>query len=218
MDKIKGEIHGDGIFAKEVNVKNIYFGKQSTEEKEDVRPTDPTKPFAFNQSDARFKAFISFASEHETLAKFIKDFTETFFRDLSPCFISNDPRCIPAGKDWFKLISNALRTVQVLFVLACDLSLTRHWVNFEIGATWSREIPIIFLCYGGLTPTTLPLPYIGRQALLLSQDNSEDTLKKFVEHLEQSLNIRSEYRSFEMDYFAEQLESNMDRISRLKQC
>ncbi len=91
MGDINGKIGRDGIIGRDINIGKILFDRES-------------KGTRSKQERTNFKAFISYASEHESLAKFLRDFTENFFRDLSPIFVSNDPCCIPAGKDWLQLI------------------------------------------------------------------------------------------------------------------
>jgi hypothetical protein len=161
--------------------------------------------------DSNFKAFISFPTEHEKLGKFIRKFLVNVFPDLHPFFISSAPDCIPAGQDWLKSIKDALNSAKVLFVLATSRSLSRLWINFEIGAAWSKDIPIIFLCYDDLSPLSLPQPYITRQGLSLSIDEPEKCLTDLVRHLTHALNIKP-IEKIELKSYSEELKQHLMQI------
>jgi len=46
----------------------------------------------------------------------------------------------------------------------------RPWVNFEAGAAWLADKPIIPVCYGNLSKDALPHPYSAIQALNLPSE------------------------------------------------
>jgi hypothetical protein len=46
----------------------------------------------------------------------------------------------------------------------------RRWVNFEAGAAWLADKPIIPVCYGNLSKDALPHPYSAIQALNLQSE------------------------------------------------
>jgi len=45
----------------------------------------------------------------------------------------------------------------------------KPWVNFEAGAGWVRDIPVIPLCHSGIQPSNLPMPLIMISQILLIQ-------------------------------------------------
>lgn len=51
-------------------------------------------------------------------------------------------------------------------VIASPTSVKRPWVNFEAGAGWIRDVPVIPLCHSGTTPASLPMPLSEVQAAL----------------------------------------------------
>jgi hypothetical protein len=63
-----------------------------------------------------------------------------------------------------------------------DESVKRPWVNFEAGIAWTRKIPIIPVCLGGLTKDSLPKPYSSLQAVDLQQFGDDEYLAKSVAH------------------------------------
>jgi hypothetical protein len=54
-----------------------------------------------------------------------------------------------------------------LITLCSFDSLTRPWVNFEVGAAWMINKPNIPVCHKGLTPADLPVPLSLYQALAI---------------------------------------------------
>jgi hypothetical protein len=190
----------DRLNANKVNIADqmTIYNEQSTEKND-------------KHEDSNFKAFISFPTEHEKFAKFIRKFLVNVFPDLYPFFISSAPDCIPAGQDWLKSIKDALDSAKVLFVLATSRSLSRLWINFEIGAAWAKDIPIIFLCYDDLSPITLPQPYITRQGLSLSIEESEKCLNDLVRHLIYALNI-TPIEELDFKFYSEELKQHLVQI------
>lgn len=207
VHNVNGKIHGDGIVTGSVKAGKITIGNGKKD-----RKAPEGSAGQVSESCRTSGAFISYAEEHEPLAKFLKFFIESHFQELGHLFISSAPSSISAGSDWLNRIEEALGTARCLFVLVSDLSLSRRWVNFEIGAAWSRKIDIFFLCYGTLTPETLPAPYDRRQALSLSNSDPEAALRSLIEHLEQALDCRAEPK-FELDLFAEMLKTTLAKVS-----
>lgn len=213
MAKIQGEIGRDGIILDRLDCDNISIGGK--QRFSGFYPPSFSHAQNEEKGDNSFKAFISFASQHEVLAKFLRDFIVNCFPSLNPFFISSDPSNIPAGTDWFGQIKDALSSIRILFVLASELSLSRQWVNFEIGAAWSRNIPIVFLCHDGLTPEMLPPPYVFRQGLLLSKDDPEKCLNKLMINIENALQIRAEPK-FSIADLSAIFTLKLDSISKTK--
>jgi len=113
------------------------------------------------------RVFISHISEEARVVSRLKEALTRDFLGLLDVFISSDTEGIGAGDDWLKEIDKALRDSSLLIVLCSPESVRRPWVNFEAGAAWMREIPIIPVCHAGLTPRDLPMPLSTRQGLAL---------------------------------------------------
>jgi hypothetical protein len=62
-------------------------------------------------------------------------------------------------------------------VLCSKASIQRSWVQFEVGAAWIRDRPILPLCHSGLKPHDLPLPL----SLLESSEISEIGIRRLYD-------------------------------------
>lgn len=102
--------------------------------------------------------FISHISEEGALAAFLKDRIRRDFLGIIEVFVSSDNRSIAAGADWLASLRDALERAQLLVALCSGASIKRPWVNFEIGAAWLKELPIVPLCHSGLEPKQLEVP------------------------------------------------------------
>ena len=102
--------------------------------------------------------FVSHISEEADLAAVLKRHLVEDFLDLTEVFVSSDIQSISAGQNWLEILDAALRRSSLLLVLCSDASLRRPWVNFEIGAAWMKQIPIVPICHSGLEPSSLPIP------------------------------------------------------------
>jgi TIR domain len=102
--------------------------------------------------------FVSHISEEGELAAVIKRHLVEDFLDLLDVFVSSDIQSIGAGQNWLEGLDAALRRSSLLLVLCSHASLRRPWVNFEVGAAWMKQIPIVPICHSGLEPSSLPIP------------------------------------------------------------
>jgi len=102
--------------------------------------------------------FISHISEETEVATAIKELLAPHFLDLLDFFVSSDGASISMGQKWLDSISSNLRNCAVEIVVCSPVSVKRPWVNFEAGAAWIRDIPVIPLCHSGMSPSELPVP------------------------------------------------------------
>lgn len=102
--------------------------------------------------------FISHITEEKELAIAFKELVEKSFLGMIDVFVSSDAGSISVGRKWLDDITSALKTCAVEIVLCSPRSVTRPWINFEAGAGWIRDIPVIPLCHSGMEPSSLPLP------------------------------------------------------------
>lgn len=100
--------------------------------------------------------FISHITEEQTIAEALKAVLEPPFIGMMDVFVSSDPKSIRLGNKWRQEITDALKRCAVEIVIASPESVKRPWVNFEAGAVWIRERPIISLCHSGMEPGKLP--------------------------------------------------------------
>ncbi|MBI3465039.1 MAG: toll/interleukin-1 receptor domain-containing protein [Planctomycetes bacterium] len=102
--------------------------------------------------------FISHIGDERAIASALKALIEAAFLDLMDVFVSSDATSIEPGGKWLARIEHALKHCAIEIVIASPESVKRPWVNFEAGAGWIRDIPVIPLCHSGITPATLPEP------------------------------------------------------------
>ena len=61
-----------------------------------------------------------------------------------------------------------LKIAKAMIVLCSPYSVTKPWINFEVGAAWMKRIPIAPLCHSGIVPNDLPTPIGNLQSLILN--------------------------------------------------
>ncbi len=110
--------------------------------------------------------FISHISEEREIAQALKAVVEASFLGMIEVFVSSDANSIKLGHKWLDNITTALKSCSVEIIIASPSSVKRQWVNFEAGAGWVRDIPVIPLCHSGMTPGSLPTPLSELQAAL----------------------------------------------------
>src|SRR5262245_22760925 len=101
--------------------------------------------------------FISHISEEQALAALLKKHMMSDFGEYVTVFVSSDLESINAGDEWLKSIKKALATASFELTLSSRVSITRPWVNFEVGAAWLKHIPIVPVCHSGLQVSDLPV-------------------------------------------------------------
>ncbi len=115
------------------------------------------------------KVFISFIHEEAGVAKALHELLQKAFPKES-IFLTADEWQIIAGEKWLDRIKQELSEAEVVVLLLSASSVQRPWVNFEAGAAWLTQKPIIPACYGGVSKGSLPKPYSDFQALDLPAD------------------------------------------------
>lgn len=109
--------------------------------------------------------FISHITEEAGIAATLKARITDDFQVRLAIFLSSDTESIAAGDEWLTSVGAAVRNSAVFIVICTPVSVTRPWVNFEAGAAWMRDIPVIPVCAGGMRPRGLPMPLAARQGL-----------------------------------------------------
>lgn len=150
------------------------------------------------------RAFISHISEEAEIASHLKKALDQDFLGNLLVFVSSDRESIAAGEDWLNAIDQALRNSKLLLILCSPKSIRRPWINFEAGAAWMLDIPIIPLCHSGLTPHDLPMPLSLKQGLLLDNPGG---VERLYQRVAKELLCRVPKRSFE------ELAAELSRLS-----
>jgi TIR domain-containing protein len=120
--------------------------------------------------------FISHISEEEELAGILKRHLMADFGGRVRVFVSSDLESIAAGRNWLKSVHTALDEASVELILCSRLSISRPWVNFELGAAWLKNIPIVPVCHSGFAPSDLPMPYGVLQSIEVGKERQLEKL------------------------------------------
>lgn len=110
--------------------------------------------------------FISHINEEREIAIALKKLLDQAFLGMIDVFVSSDPRSLPAGEKWLSRITQALQDCAVEIIIASPRSVARPWINFEAGAGYVRDVPVIPFCHSGMFPDKLPKPLCFLQAVV----------------------------------------------------
>ncbi len=121
--------------------------------------------------------FISHIYEEKKLAILVKESLEKHFLNVFNVFVSSHPESLQLGDSWLDTIKKSVMDCKLMIVICSPASVKRPWINFEAGAGWIKEIPVIPLCHSGLTLDKLPVPLNSFQGGSLSSE--EDYRKLF---------------------------------------
>jgi hypothetical protein len=115
-------------------------------------------------------AFISHISQETDLAQGLKTRIQHDFLGMIDVFVSSDGETIRAGTKWLDAVDAALERADIQLVLCSTESVGRPWVNFEAGAAWIRDIPVVPVCHSCMTPDRLPSPLNMLQSVQCGPD------------------------------------------------
>ena len=120
--------------------------------------------------------FLSHISEEGLLALVLKEWIQTAFGKKFKVFVSSDIQNIAAGDKWLTNLEVALSKARILIVLCSPNSVTRPWVNFEVGSAWVKQMPVIPICHSGQRLDSLPSPLSSFQGLDIHSSTFSDAL------------------------------------------
>ncbi len=109
--------------------------------------------------------FLSHITEESSVAKALKISLENALPGIEVFVSAAD---IHYGDQWLKAIDEAMESANIVLCLCSPGSVRRSWVNFESGSGWARRLPVIPICYKGLTKEQLPDPLGIFQAVELT--------------------------------------------------
>jgi hypothetical protein len=127
------------------------------------------------------RIFVSHINEEKQLALILQEELETAFLDIVKFFVSSDRgRSLPLGREWFDTIKKALKSSKAMLVLCSHASITRPWINFEAGAAWSKNVPVLPICHSGMTRGDLPSPLNSLQGIDTRQEDGFELLVEWI--------------------------------------
>ena len=126
------------------------------------------------------RIFVSHISEEAEIAALLQEAIERDFLGLVKLFASSDIGSIVAGDDWLAAVQQAMDEAAAVIVLCSHSSVQRPWVQFELGAAWSKQLPIIPVCHSGMDAAELPMPLSRKEAVELSDPEGIERLYQAV--------------------------------------
>lgn len=115
--------------------------------------------------------FISHIAEEKEIAIELKRIITSRYVGAINVFVSSDPQSISGGERWLDKIEFALKKCNLELILCSKDSVKKPWINFEAGAGWIRNIPVMPLCHMGLNFKDLPTPLNMLEAVDLFDKN-----------------------------------------------
>lgn len=128
----------------------------------------------------RLTIFFSHVTAESQIADLLKTHIEDDFLGLIELFVSSDRTAIPVGSKWLEEVTKNLQAADLHMILCSSESIARPWINFEAGAAHLRGVPIVPLCYYGLTPAQLPVPISESQGVEICKPDGLDALYKML--------------------------------------
>jgi TIR domain len=126
------------------------------------------------------RVFISFIHEEAEYAEVVQDFITRILGPVARPFMSSDKLQVYAGEKWLERIMDELEEATVVILMLSDESVKRPRVNSAAGATWTRNIKTIPVCYRTLFKEDLPKPYSSLQAVGLQNYGDDEYLARSV--------------------------------------
>jgi len=117
--------------------------------------------------------FVSHIHEERELARLLQSVLEAEFESLISVFVSSDEKTILAGESIIERIHDATKTCSVGIFLISDKSVSRPWINYELGLIKMRnllrnndeQVLIIPFCHSGFAVNKLPILFSSYNAI-----------------------------------------------------
>lgn len=124
--------------------------------------------------------FISHVHEDAAIAMAIRNWIDDALLGSVRFFVSSDNRSLPPGTDWPREMKVALAEASIVLVLVSPASADRHWIYFEAGAAYVREVPTVPVCVAGAEISELQPPLSLLQAIELPDSEASERLLGLV--------------------------------------
>lgn len=137
--------------------------------------------------------FISHITEEKHIAEAIQQMISDAFLNSFDTFVSSNPNNLPLGSGWHQTISEKLKKSSMGIIIISPKSKKREWINFEAGALWMKDVPVIPACHSGMKINELDYPLAAFQATDLTDKESVKYLLSRIAKLS-NLNFPANYK------------------------
>ena len=143
--------------------------------------------------------FFSHSSRDEALLRPLKSRLLDITAGTVDIFLSSDGQSIPLGRNWVSRIEEALKHSAVMFVFLTPNSVSGHWLYFEAGFSYARNIRVVPVALPGLD-----LDSLGPPISLLQGFNvrSQDSLNNIVAVINEEFSFTHPHGFTEGDFTA----------------
>ena len=112
--------------------------------------------------------YIIHAAADRDLAIHLRSRIKDAIPDLR-VFVASNAGDIPTGEDWLVSIQQNLTPATAFLLLLTPRSVERHWIWYEAGVAWARDIKPLPVTAGRLDRASVPYPLGAAQILDLEQ-------------------------------------------------
>ncbi|MDP2683195.1 MAG: toll/interleukin-1 receptor domain-containing protein [Deltaproteobacteria bacterium] len=102
--------------------------------------------------------FFSHSSYDEKLLKKLREFILLKTGNAIEVFMSIDGQSIPLGRNWVHKIEEALNNSKLMIVFISPHSLNSHWIYFEAGFSYCKEVRVVPVGVLGVDLEQIPPP------------------------------------------------------------
>lgn len=134
----------------------------------------------------KYQVFISHVTEERELVNALIGKVSKSFLDAIEFFVSSDYKKLSGGDEWFESLKEKIKDCNIILVFCSKYSVSKPWINFEVGAGWLSGKKIVPLCHSGMKPASLPKPFDLRHAYDIT---NPEGLKALYYHLAEKANL-----------------------------
>ena len=87
--------------------------------------------------------FFSHSSYDKKALHRLKDLLTKKIANTAEIFLSSDGQSIPLGRNWVSRLEEAMKQSRIMLVFLSPMSLQSHWIYFEAGYAYRRNIRVV---------------------------------------------------------------------------
>jgi len=141
--------------------------------------------------------FLSHSSADKELLAPLKDLLHKRAAGAVRFFLSSDGKSLPLGQNWIVELQDALAEAKLMFVFLSRNSVDSHWVLFESGVAYGRDVKVVPVCLPGIDFDSVAPPLSHLQGFNL---HSNDAMRNLARVCNEVIGIEME-EAFSSDEF-----------------